>query len=269
MNLYIQVHLTNQICCPYCKLWTESEPPQKKNCRVLLLTAQTEIMMLVRYLLLIPLGSNRGWSFQFQHYFEFSRLYSEMQPTELTVLITHYLGDTTKCITRTVWALFLIQCLFHVFLRDNIVAGPEWRDLVITFLVYIKVHTATRWTIRHGLILLWFTDLMNVTEEVTIHRPNVSTLLSSAFIRGDLNTATRDPFIWSLISGLFFWRGVNRRQGANRHRHDLKERGRSFLVYFEDDCWITGWSNLFFVLFVLNFTWRTLYSPFVSLTREA
>ena len=36
---------------------------------------------------------------------------------------------------------------------------------------YIKVHTATRWTIRHGLILLWFADLMNVTEEVTIHRP--------------------------------------------------------------------------------------------------
>ena len=24
----------------------------------------------------------------------------------------------------------------------------------------------------HGLMLLWFTDLMNVTEEVTIHRPN-------------------------------------------------------------------------------------------------
>ena len=34
---------------------------------------------------------------------------------------------------------------------------------------YIKVHTATRWTIRHSLMLLWFTDLMNVTEEVTIH----------------------------------------------------------------------------------------------------
>ena len=28
-------------------------------------------------------------------------------------------------------------------------------------------------------MLLWFADLMNVTEEVTIHRPNVSTLLSS------------------------------------------------------------------------------------------
>ena len=33
-------------------------------------------------------------------------------------------------------------------------------------------------------MLLWFADLMNVTEEVTIHRPKVSTLLSSAFIRG-------------------------------------------------------------------------------------
>ena len=44
-------------------------------------------------------------------------------------------------------------------------------------------------------MLLWFTDLINITEEVTIHRPNISTLLSSAFIRGDLNAATRDPLI--------------------------------------------------------------------------
>ena len=49
-------------------------------------------------------------------------------------------------------------------------------------------------------MLLCVTDLMNVTEEVTTHRPNVSTLLSSAFVRGDLNTATRGPFIWSLIN---------------------------------------------------------------------
>ena len=45
------------------------------------------------------------------------------------------------------------------------------------------------------MMLLWFADLMNVTEEVTIPRPNVSTLLSSAFIRGDINAATRGPFI--------------------------------------------------------------------------
>ena len=63
----------------------------------------------------------------------------------------------------------------------------------ITF--YTKVHTATRWTIRHSLMPLWLADLMNVTEEVTIHRPNVSTLLSSAFIIGDLDAATRGPLI--------------------------------------------------------------------------
>ena len=70
--------------------------------------------------------------------------------------------------------------------------------------LYNKVHMATRWTIRHSLMLLGFKDLMNVTEKVTIHRPNVSTLLSSAFIRGDLNAATRGPFIRSLTSCLFF-----------------------------------------------------------------
>ena len=35
-------------------------------------------------------------------------------------------------------------------------------------------------------MLHWFADLMNVTEEVTIHRPNVSTLLSSAFMLYDV-----------------------------------------------------------------------------------
>ena len=57
-------------------------------------------------------------------------------------------------------------------------------------LKYIEVHTVTRWTIRHSLMLLRLADLMNVAEEVTIHRPKVSTLLSSAFIRDDLNAAT-------------------------------------------------------------------------------
>ena len=33
-----------------------------------------------------------------------------------------------------------------------------------TVLKYIKVHTATRWTIRHSLKLHWFADLMKVTE---------------------------------------------------------------------------------------------------------
>ena len=50
---------------------------------------------------------------------------------------------------------------------------------------YIKVHKVTRWTITHSLILLWFKDLMNVTQEVKIHRPKITTLLSGAFIRGE------------------------------------------------------------------------------------
>ena len=35
-------------------------------------------------------------------------------------------------------------------------------------------------------MLLWFADLMNITEELTIHTPNVSTLLSSACLRRSL-----------------------------------------------------------------------------------
>ena len=70
--------------------------------------------------------------------------------------------------------------------------------------VILKLTLATKWAIRQGLMLLWFKDLMNVTKEVIIHRPNISTLLSSAFIRGDPNAATRGPFIPSLISCLFF-----------------------------------------------------------------
>ena len=36
---------------------------------------------------------------------------------------------------------------------------------------YIKVHMATRWTIRHGLMLLWFKDLINVTEKLQFIDP--------------------------------------------------------------------------------------------------
>ena len=75
-----------------------------------------------------------------------------------------------------------------------------WNTLAQLNLIrqYIKVHTATRWTIRHSLTLLWFADLMNVTEEVTIHRPNVSTLLSSAFIRGG-HLIVHLVAVWTLI----------------------------------------------------------------------
>ena len=66
------------------------------------------------------------------------------------------------------------------------------------FVPQITVQTPMSTAFKHSLMLHWFADLMNVTEEVTIHRPNVSTLLSSAFIRGDLNAATRGPSFISL-----------------------------------------------------------------------
>ena len=70
-------------------------------------------------------------------------------------------------------------------------------DYTVTFAgsIFIMAEFSTTSTYRHSLKLHWFADLMNVTEEVTIHRPNVSTLLSSAFIRGNLKAATRGPFI--------------------------------------------------------------------------
>ena len=43
---------------------------------------------------------------------------------------------------------------------------------------------------RHSLKLHWFADLMNVTEEVTIHRPNVSTLSYNLFQRSIAQDAT-------------------------------------------------------------------------------
>ena len=96
---------------------------------------------------------------------------------------------------------FIKRKLWHLT-KKNHVFVTKWKkwEGEQCYKVYIKVHKATRWTIRHGLMLLWFTDLMNVTEEITIHRPNVSTLLSSAFIRDDLIAATRGPFICLLSS---------------------------------------------------------------------
>ena len=35
-----------------------------------------------------------------------------------------------------------------------------------TNICYIEVYEATRWTIRHGLMLLWLKDLMNVTVKL-------------------------------------------------------------------------------------------------------
>ena len=83
--------------------------------------------------------------------------------------------------------------VFDSYITFRLTAALSWKQLQLE----------TNPSVRHGLMLLWFTDLMNVTKEVTIHRSNILTLLSSAFIRGDLNTTTRGPFTQSLFSCLF------------------------------------------------------------------
>ena len=61
---------------------------------------------------------------------------------------------------------------------------------------------------RHSLTLLRFADLMNVTEEVTIHRPNVSTLLSSAFIKA-LERSVETLGLWIVTSSVTFFKSAN------------------------------------------------------------
>ena len=84
------------------------------------------------------------------------------------------------------WLLFCARFEAFYLIVTLFLCGPLESYFIKLLSYSIKVFIAT-WTIRHGLMLLWFTDLMNVTEEVIIHRPNVSTLLSGAFIRGDVN----------------------------------------------------------------------------------
>ena len=80
-------------------------------------------------------------------------------------------------------------------------------------------------------MLLWFADLMNVTEEVTIHRPNVSTLLSSAFITPDANQSSikvcliiahsllfRRKFVFRCMSSILH---LEQNQATNSMRNDM------------------------------------------------
>ena len=73
-------------------------------------------------------------------------------------------------IARLLNGLTLDFCLRKSFSEWKLF-NYKMKYLIKVHLKYIKVHMTTRWTIRHGLMLFWFTYLMNVTEEFTIHRP--------------------------------------------------------------------------------------------------
>ena len=94
-----------------------------------------------------------------------------------------------------------IQPFLHLAKTDSIVFYSYITFRLTTALSMIFVcrdsfalQLETNPSVRHGLILFWFTDLMNVTKEVTIHRSNILTLLSSTFIRGDLNSYNKRSF---------------------------------------------------------------------------
>ena len=76
---------------------------------------------------------------------------------------------------------------------------------------------ATSWTITHGLMLLWFTDLMKVTEEVTIHRP--SSIFKDATM---MRTRT--------FKRLLFFRNLKK---INKHKKLLKPKLKRLISSLE------------------------------------
>ena len=97
--------------------------------------------------------------------------------------------------------------------------------------------------------LLYFSSnkIYSTTLCWILNQTRFDALLSSAFIGGDVITATRGPFICSLIRCPFFWRGVNRPQVVSRHRHDWNEHGRSWDAVSKQRRW---WRRL--VVIVLD-----------------
>ena len=71
--------------------------------------------------------------------------------------------------------------------------------------ICFKVHKATRWTIRHGLMLLWFKDLMNVTEKLQFIDPTFqhSCLVSSSSpLMNALDRSVERLGLWIVTSRL-------------------------------------------------------------------
>ena len=95
------------------------------------------------------------------------------------------------------WGIAVLSwfCLMRARLHDKKRSRTTWK-------IYI--------TFGHSLMLLWFADVVNVTEKVTVHRPNVSTLLSSAFIRVKaLDRSVETLGLWIITSSVTFIKSAN------------------------------------------------------------
>ena len=67
---------------------------------------------------------------------------------------------------------------------------------------YIKVHKATRWTIRHGLMLLWLKDLMNVTVRLQSIDPMFRHISLVPSLRQVIGKKIKGPLVAAIRSTL-------------------------------------------------------------------
>ena len=75
-----------------------------------------------------------------------------------------HLSVILSLIALEFWLVNSIDCRTDAYMTSS--------SLAYYFsLKYIKVHLANRWTTRHGLMLLWFKDLVNVTEKLQFIDP--------------------------------------------------------------------------------------------------
>ena len=116
---------------------------------------------------------------------------------------------------------------------------------------------ATRWTIRHGLMLLWFTDLMNVTKEVygLLIVTSLVTFIKSvnqSSIKPCLPVSSQDEHVISFYHGRMKRNAQpNLMQGLNRRTNllaDIDVENYEESQYFCLEC---------FCLFIFSEHWNT------------
>ena len=118
---------------------------------------------------------------------------------------------------------------------------------------------------------------MNVTEEVTIHRPNASTLLSSAFIMTQVDLAFKFPKLNSMRECLirkngtsFFAIGLDGEKKwtfFSAAMQEMKHQGYDFRrhLYLEEDTFNAKKREIIFFLLFIKFSIQSVVLLTVSI----
>ena len=126
---------------------------------------------------------------------------------------------------------------------------------------YMKVHLATRWTIRHGFMLLWFKDLVNVTEKLQFIDPtfqHYSLVPSSQF----------KLWWWWLTSWHLFTPCQKKGQLiSERIKGPLVAAFRSPLMKALDRCWNIGSMNCNFSVTFIKSLNQSSIKPFLIINK--